>query len=41
MSYDEAFAEFKKLNFNLDTFCPHPFVSFYPSPRGDVFPCLV
>ena len=41
MSYDEAFAEFKKLNFNLDTFCPHPFVSFYPSPRGDVFPCCI
>ena len=41
MNYDEAFEQFKQYNFNEKTFCPHPFISFYPSPRGDVFPCCV
>ena len=36
-----SFKDFKQYNWNKDTFCPHPWISFYPSPRGDVFPCCV
>ena len=36
-----SFEDFKQYNWNKDTFCPHPWISFYPSPRGDVFPCCV
>ena len=36
-----SFEDFKQYKFNEDTFCPHPWVSFYPSPRGDIFPCCI
>lgn len=41
MNYDTEFEKFKQYEFNKDTMCPHPFLSFYPSPRGDIFPCCV
>ena len=36
-----SFEEFKKYNYNKDTFCPHPWLSFYPAPSGNVFPCCI
>ena len=36
-----SFEEFKKYNYNKDTFCPHPWLSFYPAPTGNVFPCCI
>lgn len=41
MNYDAEFAKFKRYELNQDTMCLHPFISFYPSPRGEVFPCCV
>ena len=36
-----SFEDFKQYKINEDTFCPHPWVSFYPAPTGNVFPCCI
>lgn len=37
----KKFDDFKNHIYDEKAFCPHPWVSFYPSPRGEVYPCCV